>query len=224
MKLSVVIPTLEAEATLAATLAALVPGAVSGLVRELIVCDGGSGDLTREIAEACGARIVTSARGRGLQLSKGAEAARGDWLLFLHADSVPQKGWEREVRRHLESEERAAVFRYRLDDRGWRARLIETVVALRTRLLALPYGDQGLLISRRHYDGIGGFRPLPIMEDVDIISRIGRRRLKLLRSHAMTSAARYRRDGYARRMGLNLLCLGLWFMGGSPERIARLYG
>lgn len=224
MKLSVVMPTLNAETTLPAVLAAVVPGAVSGLVRELMVSDGGSTDATIRIVEAAGGTVLTSQRGRGLQLAAGAARARGDWLLFLHADSVPAPGWEDAVRRHMERDERAAVFRFRLDDRGVKPRLLERMVALRAHALALPYGDQGLLISRRLYDAIGGFRPLPIMEDVDIVRRIGRRRLTILDCAVTTSAARYRRDGYARRMARNALCLSLWYSGAAPERIARLYG
>jgi hypothetical protein len=97
-------------------------------------------------------------------------------------------------------------------------------VALRVGLLALPYGDQGLLISRRLYDELGGYRPLPLMEDVDLVRRIGRRRLKVMKSSALTSAAKWRRDGWARRSGRNLLCLALYRSGLSAERVARLYG
>ncbi len=118
---------------------------------------------------------------------------------------------------------RAAVFRFRLDDTDWRARLLEKIVAVRARTFALPYGDQCLLVSRAFYDELGGFKPIPIMEDVDMVRRIGRRRLHLLAHDAVTSAERYRKAGYLKRMGRNLLCIFLWFSGVSPERIVRIY-
>jgi rSAM/selenodomain-associated transferase 2 len=228
--LSVIIPTLNAEQGLPATLSALVPAAVNGLVREVIVADGGSADRTVAIAEDAGARLVHCRGGRGGQLSAGAELARSDWLLFLHADTVLEPGWEREAAAYMERSslgkppETAAAFRFALDDAGSRPRLLERLVALRCALLRLPYGDQGLLIPRRLYHEIGGYRPLPLMEDVDLVRRIGRRRLVLLRSHAITSAARYRRDGYLLRSARNLACLLMFYCRVPSRLIARIYG
>jgi rSAM/selenodomain-associated transferase 2 len=228
MAITVVIPTLDAEPALAATLSALVPAAVEGLVRQVIVVDGGSMDHTLEIADAAGAEIVKAPRGRGHQLAVGAERARWPWLLFLHADTVLQEGWEREAAAFMARidagrGEAAAAFRFALDDAGMRPRLLEAAVAARCALFRLPYGDQGLLIPRRLYSAIGGYRPLPLMEDVDIVRRLGRRRMRILRCAAKTSAERYRRDGYARRIARNLRCVLLFYLGVPAERIARLY-
>lgn len=226
--ITVVIPTRNAEALLGATLSALVPAVVEGLVREVIIVDGGSDDATLRIADACGATVLTSEPGRGRQLQAGAEAARQPWMLFLHADTVLSPGWEREVGNFIEKQElgghaRAAAFRYALDDIGLRPRFLESMVALRNSVFALPYGDQGLLISRSLYREIGGFSPLPIMEDVEIVRRLGRRRLVILRSEALTSAERYRREGYLRRVLRNLGCLSMYFAGVPAQRIARVY-
>jgi hypothetical protein len=117
----------------------------------------------------------------------------------------------------------AASFQFALDDDGLMPRLIESLVGFRCHVLALPYGDQGLLISRKLYRRLGGFRPLPLMEDVDLVRRIGRRRLRLLRSRAFTSAARYRRDGWVRRPARNLACLSLYYLGVPPAALARFY-
>lgn len=228
--ISVVIPTLNAEPGLAATLTALVPAAVDGLVREVIIVDGGSSDRTTAIADDAGATIVHAQSGRGQQLIAGAAAARSDWLLFLHADTVLEAGWEHEVAALVERiahgarPATAAAFRFALDDVGFKPRALETLVGLRCLLLRLPYGDQGLLISRRLYEQLGGYRALPLMEDVDIIRRLGRSRVVLLRSRAVTSAVRYRRDGYVRRALRNVTCLVLFWLRVPAAHIARLYG
>lgn len=217
-RLSVVVPALNAAATLQACLERL-DGA-----DEVIVSDGGSNDGTPPLASELGAKVIQAPRGRGVQLRAGADAATGEWLLFLHADTLLDDGWQSAVREHIAAfPDHAACFGFRLDDPAWQARAIETGVKLRVGLLALPYGDQGLLISRRHYDALGSFRPLPLMEDVDFVRRIGRRRLRQLGVAAVTSAARWRRDGWWRRSTRNLLCLTLYGAGVSPERIARLY-
>lgn len=228
--LSIVIPTLNAGRTLPQTLNALVPGAIDGLVKEVIISDAGSNDITVKVADASGATIVTGQRGRGVQLAAGADAARADWLLFLHADTVLEEGWEDEVAAFIVRAsgggdlECAACFRFALDDRGLRAWLLEFFVAARCALFALPYGDQGLLISRRFYDRLGGFAEMPLMEDVHIIRRIGRSRLSILRHAAVTSAERYRREGFFKRGLRNLTCLAMYFVGVPPRIITRLYG
>lgn len=227
--ISVIIPTLNAEATLATTLTALVPGAVEGLVREVIVVDGGSTDRTLKIAEGCGADIISVAPGRGAQLMAGAARARFPWLLFLHADTELAAGWDRDVSTLIERiesgrrDDTAAAFSFALDDEGLAPRFLEALVRLRCLLFKLPYGDQGLLISRNLYAQIGGYRPLPLMEDVDIVRRL-RRRIVLLRTHGVTSAHRFRREGYVTRVARNQLCLGLYFLRFPAARIARIYG
>jgi rSAM/selenodomain-associated transferase 2 len=215
--LSAVVPALNAAATLGPCLLA------TRDADELIVVDGGSTDDTAALAESSGARLVRSARGRGVQLAAGAAAATGDWLLFLHADTRLAPGWREAAERHATRHPgKAACFRLRLDAGEWQARLVEAGVALRVRLLGLPYGDQGLLISRRQYEAVGGYRPLPLMEDVDLARRIGR--IEPLQVEATTSAERWRRDGWVRRSGRNLACLALYRLGMSAERVARLYG
>jgi rSAM/selenodomain-associated transferase 2 len=224
---SIIIPTLDAAAVLPAALRALVEGCEAGLVGEVIVADGGSRDATVARAAEQGARIVGAQRGRGAQLAAGAAAATGEWLFFLHADTRLAPGWAAAVAEFMADEgnrARAAYLRFRLDDRSPAARRIEAIVDWRCRLLALPYGDQGLLIAAAFYRALGGFRPLPLMEDVDLVRRIGRRRLVPLAADAVTSAARYRREGYLSRPLRNLGCLALYFLGLPPRVILRLYG
>lgn len=228
--ISVIIPTLNAERTLAHSLAALVPAVVAGIVQEAIVVDGGSTDETCAIAEAAGTHLIEAPRGRGSQLEAGASLARGDWLLFLHADTVLEPGWAEEARSFMERIESgrrhqaAASFRFALDDDGLMPSLAEWLVGLRCHLLALPYGDQGLLISRHLYNRLGGFRPLPLMEDVDLVRRLKRSELVMLKSHAVTSGERYRREGYLARSLRNLGCVLLYYLRVPPRVLARLYG
>jgi glycosyltransferase involved in cell wall biosynthesis len=167
--------------------------------------------------------LIQGAPGRGVQLAAGAAVATGQWLLFLHADTVLAEGWADAVRTHVATSQAAAVFRFALDDDTGQSRRLEQIVSWRCRLLALPYGDQGLLVSRQLYNEAGGFKPIALMEDVDIIRRIGRARLVFLDADAITSAARYQREGYVRRMCRNMACLAMWFAGVSPDRIARFY-
>jgi rSAM/selenodomain-associated transferase 2 len=217
--LSIVIPTLNAAATLGPCLPPLEEA------DERIVVDGGSTDGTTAIAERAGARLIHSARGRGIQLAAGAASAKGDWLLFLHADTRLASGWREAAERHMARHPgKAGCFRFRLDAAERRARLIEAGVALRVHLLRLPYGDQGLLVPRQLYDETGGYRPLALMEDVDLVRRIGRGRIERLPVDAFTSAERWRGGGWLRRSVRNLLCLALYRCGMSPERVARLYG
>ncbi|MCG8560723.1 MAG: TIGR04283 family arsenosugar biosynthesis glycosyltransferase [Hyphomicrobiales bacterium] len=228
--ISVVIPTLDAEAGLTSTLSALVPATVQGVVREVIIADGGSRDATASIADIAGAHFIRAARGRGTQMAAGAAAARSDWLLFLHADTVLETGWEREAAAFMErvdAGERppaAAAFRFALDDFGLKPRLLEAMVGARCTVFRFPYGDQGLLIPRRLYEALGGFRPIPLMEDVDMVRRLGRRRLVMMRARAVTSAVRYKRDGYLARVLRNFACVSLYYLRIPPRTIVRLYG
>jgi len=220
-RISVVIPTLNAAARLAATL-----DSIRGTVEEVIIADGGSADDTCDLASAAGARIVRSEKGRGQQLGAGAAAATGDWLLFLHADTVLADDWFAEAGSFTadpQNAARAAVFAFALDDASPQARRIERLVAWRTRRVGLPYGDQGLLISRDHYDRIGGYRPMPLMEDVDIVRRIGRNNIAMLNTRAVTSADRYRRGGWWGRPARNICCLVLYFLRVPPRILVRLY-
>ncbi len=222
--LSVIIPTLNAADALPDCLSALQEGVQAGVIRELIVTDGGSTDATREIADAAGARIVTGPPSRGGQLRRGCAAARGEWLLVVHADTVLAPGWVEPARAHMARPGAGpACFRLRFRARGVMPRWVAGWANLRTRLFGLPYGDQGLLVRRSDYDRAGGYPDQPLMEDVALARALGGR-FTLLPVHAATGAQRYLRDGWIRRGGRNLWTLARYFAGVSPERLAESYG
>ncbi|HEY6430492.1 MAG TPA: TIGR04283 family arsenosugar biosynthesis glycosyltransferase [Acetobacteraceae bacterium] len=221
---AVVVPTLNAAPTIAATLASLFSSDCQ-MPAEILVVDGGSSDTTCSIAESAGARVITAERGRGIQLAAGVAAVRSPWLLLLHADTRLDAGWQVSVRHHtIAAPGRAGYFRFALESDDPRSRSLERAVRWRCCVFALPYGDQGLLIHRDLLAKVGGIRPLPLMEDVDLVRRLGRRRLVPLDVRAITSARRWEREGWRRRSLRNLLCLSLFFAGVPARWIRLLYG
>ena len=222
--LSVVIPTLNAAGELPAVLRSLGEGLEAGLIRELVISDGGSADATRGIADAAGAVFLEGPAGRGGQLRRGAEAAQGAWLLFLHGDTRLGPGWAGAVRGHLgDRTAQAGYFRLGFRAEGAAPRIVAGWANLRARALGLPYGDQGLLIGRGLCEEIGAYPDSPRTEDVEV-ARALRGRLALLPATAWTSAERYQRQGWVRRGGRNLVTLARYLMGADPKRLARGYG
>ncbi|MCY3879059.1 MAG: TIGR04283 family arsenosugar biosynthesis glycosyltransferase [Rhodobacteraceae bacterium] len=220
--LSIIIPTLNSAGALPLTLESLYPALRIGLARELIISDGGSTDNIDRFSEELGAVLVTGPPGRGRQLASGAEAAEGEWLLFLHSDTALEIGWIDVVFEHIAHRETAGYFRLKFRASGIAPLLVAAWANFRSARFGLPYGDQGLLISRRLYDAIGGFKSMPIMEDVDIARRL-KGRLERLDAVAVTDAGRYQREGWLRRGTRNLFCIIQYFRGVKPERILRSY-
>lgn len=220
-QLSVVIPTLNAAEALPDCLTSLMEGVETGLIRELVITDGGSDDATCEIAQEVGAELVNGAPSRGGQLRRGVARAEGAWLLILHADCVLSPGWAAAVEEQIAGG-RPAYFRLRFDAKGIAPALVAAWADLRARMLGLPYGDQGLLISRAEYDAVGGYADIPLMEDV-AMARALRGRLMRIALPVITSAAKYRRDGWLRRGLRNLVLLIRYLLGADPERLAGRY-
>jgi rSAM/selenodomain-associated transferase 2 len=167
---------------------------------------------------------VDAPRGRACQMNAGAAAARGEWLVFLHADTRLPAGWRDAIdQARRDPRVNAGCFRFALDSRSPIARIIEVAVRARVALLGLPYGDQALFVRRDVFEAIGGYADLPIMEDVDLVRRLGRRgRLFQSALPARTSPRRWERDGWIRRTVLHLTLILLYFCGVPPARLVGL--
>ncbi len=220
--ISVVIPTLNAASELAAGLGSLMEGLAAGLIREMVISDGGSSDETVQLAEEAGANLVSGPASRGGQLRRGCAAARGDWFLVLHADTQLSPGWSEEVARHLqEGQGHPAYFRLRFRAKGGWPAWVAGWANLRARVFGLPYGDQGLLIRRESYFAAQQYPDQPLMEDVVLVRRL--KGLTPLAAEARTSATRYQRQGWLRRGTRNLLTLLRFLLGADPKKLAQSY-
>ncbi|MBC8086347.1 MAG: TIGR04283 family arsenosugar biosynthesis glycosyltransferase [Phycisphaerae bacterium] len=220
--MSIVIPALNEAGTLPLLLADL---KLLSFATQIIVVDGGSSDATIEVAEALGAHCVRCAKGRGRQLRAGAAAATAPILGFVHADA--RLGSDARAQLHAIPESAnnvVRVFTLKVDSPRWPYRLVEAAAALRTRLFRMPYGDQGLFLSRALYDETGGFAEIPLMEDVEMMRRLkGRARIVICAATITVSARRWERDGVWARSFRNVGLLIRWFMGASPDKLASSY-
>lgn len=219
MTLSVIIPALnEAE-----NIGAVVETVRRAKPHEVIVVDGGSTDRTTELASRAGAIVLTSPPGRGRQQRLGAERARGDWLVFLHADTRLPENYPQIVAQILSRPEVAAgAFRFKLDEPGAGYRWIEQLVAWRCRFFKLPYGDQAIFVRAAVLAQAGGFPALPIMEDYELIRRLRKLgRIEVASVAAATSARRWRKLGALNASCTNIACLAAYKLGVDAATIAR---
>jgi rSAM/selenodomain-associated transferase 2 len=219
--ITVVIPTYRDTDALARTLRATDFGASDVIVAATAEEEGALAPLRAEFPHIV---WITAERGRARQMNAGAASARGAWLVFLHADTRLPPRWQDDVAAaDAQPHVVAGCFRFALDSTRWPARVIEAGVALRVRLFALPYGDQAVFVRRETFERLGGYRDLPIMEDVDLVRRVTRAGA-LLRSDkaAVTSARRWERDGWVRRTARHVRLILAYFAGVPPERLIRL--
>jgi glycosyltransferase involved in cell wall biosynthesis len=212
--ISVVIPTLNDEAYLVRTLTTLVPAVVDGLVKDVIIVDGGSEDSTLEIAESTGCTIISTDANRGLQLWQGCREAKGEWLLILHPDSQLSEGWMDHVRTHMSTHPlRAGYFKLNFDDPSWFSSLWSELVAFNARWLAMPSGDHGLFLSRALYESVGGYKDQVAFEDLSIDLALGRSRLKPISAALTTDGTRFRRSSWYFSLGGKFFSLILYLLG-----------
>ena len=223
---SVVVPVLRDTSELGGLLDSLPVDRFAAGV-EVVVVNGDAADRSLDPLRrrATTVQWLDSEPGRGCQMNAGARASSGRWLLFLHADARLGAGWLAALR---EADERPAVaggaFRLALASAHWAARVVEHGVAVRTRWLRLPYGDQAIFVRRDTFEALGGYRPLGLMEDVDFVRRLRRRgQLWFPPVAVRVSARRWERDGWLRRTVQNLALLGLYIAGFAPDRLACWY-
>lgn len=222
-RISVVIPTFQEVMNIGKCVAALL---AEPCFIEIIIADGGSTDSTKEIAAGYpGVKVVDSIRGRGVQMNAGAAVATGDVLLFLHADTHLEKGWMHCMLDGLEdSSIIGGAFTFSVDSPSWKYRLVEAWVKLRCALCNLPYGDQAIFIRAGIFRQLGGYRDIPLMEDVDLIGRMKKTgRTTILAKKAFTSERRWKGKGVIRTALINQATMMLYKLGASPETLFRLY-
>lgn len=213
---SVIIPALNVAGDLPRCLESLLPGLEAGLIREVIVADGGSVDATRAIAGASGAVLIDSEASRAEQIRAGVEAARGDWFLLLYPETVLSRDWPELAGAHLDQRSGlAAAFRFRLrsDDRN--ARWVEARMNRRAMLFGLPVGEQGMLVPRQLYTSAGGYPEAAGMDDLIFARALGRRHIILLDAEARGSPARYEQGGWRRTVWRDTARFVRFLMGGK---------
>lgn len=219
--LSIIIPTLNEAAHLSTTLAR-----VPQTPRiEIIIVDGLSQDNTLETAASSGARIISSPRGRARQMNTGAREARGEFLLFLHADTLLPEGFAEYIPGILSRPGiSAGAFRLQFHPPLPGLKLIETLANWRARTLQWPYGDQGIFLRADRFRALGGFAEIPIMEDVDLIGRLRRQgRIAIAPLPVTTSSRRWQQHGVWRTSMKNQFILAGYLAGISVDRLARWY-
>lgn len=218
--LSIIIPTWNEASTIERTLSPLMP--VSGV--EVLVADGGSEDATVEIAQGMGARVLKCRPGRGRQMNAAAAQARGETLLFLHADTRLPTDFQKHMWDILVQGALAGAFPLRIDAQGALLRIVEWGANIRSRIRHMPYGDQALFLKAQTFYQLGGFPHWPLMEDYEFCRRLRRLgKIKLAPVPVTTSARRWERRGVIRTTLLNQFYIACYHAGLSPDRLARWY-
>ena len=220
-QISIIIPTLNSETGLHETLRSLFEGIENNLIRELIISDGGSTDKTKLIADEVGAFVVEGSRSRGLQISKGIDKSKGDWILILHADTSLSSDWSVKLLEKIDKNF-AYHFKLKFKSKSLFARIVEYWAQIRSKFLGLPYGDQGFLIHRDLLDGLGEFPKIPLMEDIALADRL-KGKIKPLEILALTSADKYHKNGWLRQSIVNFFILTQYRLGEDPHQLFKIY-
>lgn len=221
MLISVIIPTLNEELNLPATLRSLAERSDV----ELIVVDGGSTDRTVELAQRFTPYVFVTRPGRAQQMNAGAKHATGDILLFLHADTLLSPGSLDEIQRHIVSDGAVGgAFDLHIDSPSRLYKFVAKVSSYRSCLLRLPYGDQGIFVWRQVFEALGGFPEIPIMEDIAFCRRLRRAgRLTFISSGLITSGRRWSANGVLKTTFVNWWVTLCFFLGVPPRRLRRVY-
>lgn len=225
MTISIIIPTLHEKQCIAKTIALSISRAVRNPV-EIIVADCGSSDATVDIARRSGATVVTGNKitSRARACNAGAQIATGQVLLFLHADSEPPHGYDQLIRDALSKGAVGGAFEFKLDGPQFRLRVVEWINRIRYRVRRRYFGDQGIFITRKAFDALGGFSDLDILEDAHLCGsakRLGK--MSLITTPMLTSPRRFYNGGILTTLALDIvICVLDWFSI-RPRRIAKHY-
>jgi hypothetical protein len=223
--ISVIIPTLNDAEKLPRTLAPLVEGVAHGIVRQVIIADGGSADGTTAIGDAAGCDVVVSEPGRGKQIRAAVAPSKGKYLFVLNPGVALRHGWIEETETFcatLQSRTHAAAFRLAFDDTSSQAKRALFWARLRARAMRLPHAEQGVLMSRFLYDGLGGYPDQPQLADVEFARRIGTKRWTLFSTEAVTSAQKFRAE-YGKSLFHHVSMMMRSVMGADPVELAKAY-
>ena len=223
LNLSIIIPTINEAQNL--------PLLLSDLAEfrgkfEIILIDSNSKDATKDISHIYGAKYLSiKQRNRGLQLNTGAKVAKGSWFLFIHADSRFNQNWSKEIKQILSKDDKFIYFfRFRVNNKSLIFRFLELMVNLRTLFLKTPYGDQGLLIHREIYFKYGGYKDIPIMEDIDLVNRLkSKESLYSLNTSIITSSRKWEKRNLIYQSILNFNLRRKWLKGYPLEKIYKQY-
>ena len=219
--ISIIIPTLNSETELYETLGSLFEGIENDLIRELIISDGGSTDKTKSIAHEVGAVLIEGSCGRGLQISRGVDKSRGDWILILHADTSLSLDWSVDLLQKIDRNF-AYHFKLKFKSKSPFARILECWAQMRSNFLGLPYGDQGLLIHRDLLNTTEGYPKIPLMEDIALARKL-KSKTKSVGILAQTSAEKYHKNGWLRQSMINFFLLAQYLLGKDPHQLFKVY-
>ncbi len=218
---TIVIPTYYSQNTINTTL-----NSAYKYFDKIIIVDASPNNISANISHKYKVKVLRSIKGRGTQLLLGANKVSTNWIFFLHSDTILNKNNIRDIKEFISNESnyyKAAAFKIKFNKNNIYSYLLMLITNIRSKYLKLPYGDQGLLISRNFYKKIGGYENIPIMEDVDIINKIGFKNVQILNSHIITDAIRYENQGWIIRPFINLYCLCLYFFGFDIHKINKIY-
>ena len=219
--ITIVIPTYNSEKTINSTLESIYKN-----FENIIIIDAGPNNIKSKISKKYKIKFFRSSKGRGTQLLLGANKVSTNWIFFLHSDTILNKKNIINIKEFVSNDLnyfKAAAFKIKFNKNNILSNVLMVIANFRSKYFKLPYGDQGLLISRKFYKKIGGYKNIPIMEDIDIIHKIGFENIQILNSHIITSSIRYETQGWLIRPIINLYCLILYFCNYDINKINKIY-
>jgi len=223
--LSIIVPVFDEDRIINDLIAHLY-GLPFGQDCEVIIVDGNQSQNTLKAISRGDIKKIASFKGRGVQMNAGAAAAKGEILLFLHADTLlPPPALEQILIALKQPQVVGGAFDLGISSIRWGFRLIETIASLRSRITRIPYGDQAIFITKVAFERLGGFGEIPIMEDVDLMRRVKKtgQKIAIIPLKVLTSPRRWEKEGLFFSTLRNWILISLYLLGVSPQRLAKFY-